>query len=209
MAKREESTKFLFLKEALRLFGERGFDSVKISEISDAIGCTAPALYKHYKSKQDLYEAILEESYVGFRNAIDKMDGDFQNDEERKAYLINMSEEEMTDKLIEMFLYTIHDEWVVAFRKLMMIEQFHLKELAEMYDKRYVFSQYDQYTKLFTILQEAGRMKSGNPRNQAITFISPLTLMISVYDRDNTKEQWCIEILKNHFKEFYDNYFIR
>ena len=45
---RQDNTKDLFLYEALKLFGERGFDSVKISEIAGAVGCVPSALYRHY-----------------------------------------------------------------------------------------------------------------------------------------------------------------
>ncbi len=45
---------------AERLFGERGFHSVSMSEIAAASGVTKPMLYGHFSSKQDLYEQCIE-----------------------------------------------------------------------------------------------------------------------------------------------------
>ena len=66
MKKENISTKEMFMDEALRLFAERGYDAVSVSEIADAVGCSAPALYKHFSGKRDLFDAILERSEQGF-----------------------------------------------------------------------------------------------------------------------------------------------
>ena len=55
---KKESTKKQFLIEALRLFAEFGYDSVSISQIAERVGCSAPALYKHYSGKHALFDEI-------------------------------------------------------------------------------------------------------------------------------------------------------
>jgi AcrR family transcriptional regulator len=42
------------LGAALRLFADRGFDRVTIRDIGDAAGFTNPALYRHYRGKEEL-----------------------------------------------------------------------------------------------------------------------------------------------------------
>ena len=49
-------TKQRVLPEALRLFSQRGHDAVSVEQIADAVGVKAPSLYKHYKSKQDIFD---------------------------------------------------------------------------------------------------------------------------------------------------------
>ena len=60
MISNEVSTKEKFVIEALRLFSEKGYEAVSVAEIAGAVGCSAPALYKHYKSKKQLLEAVIE-----------------------------------------------------------------------------------------------------------------------------------------------------
>ncbi len=47
------------LDEARSLFLERGFAATSMQEIADAVGMTKPALYDHFKDKQDLLVAVL------------------------------------------------------------------------------------------------------------------------------------------------------
>lgn len=45
---------------AYRLFSEKGFRGVTTRELAAAIGVTEPVLYEHFRTKRDLYSAILE-----------------------------------------------------------------------------------------------------------------------------------------------------
>jgi len=48
------------LTEATRLFSVSGYDKVTIKQLADACGITEPALYRHYTSKEALYDAVLD-----------------------------------------------------------------------------------------------------------------------------------------------------
>ena len=54
------NTKEKILKEALTLFAEKGYSAVYVSDIADAVGIKAPSLYKHYKSKQKIFDSCVE-----------------------------------------------------------------------------------------------------------------------------------------------------
>lgn len=49
------------LKEAARLFAERGFHGVGVDEIGAAVGISGPGLYRHFPGK----DAMLAELLVG------------------------------------------------------------------------------------------------------------------------------------------------
>jgi TetR/AcrR family transcriptional regulator len=40
-------------------FAERGFDAASLSEIAATVGISGPGIYKHFKSKRAVYEAVL------------------------------------------------------------------------------------------------------------------------------------------------------
>ena len=54
-------TKQRILDEALTLFSEKGYANVYVADIADRVGIKAPSLYKHYKNKQAIFDAIIEE----------------------------------------------------------------------------------------------------------------------------------------------------
>ncbi len=45
---------------ALRLFSERGFRGTTTRELAAAVGVSEPVLYEHFKSKRELFRAIIE-----------------------------------------------------------------------------------------------------------------------------------------------------
>jgi AcrR family transcriptional regulator len=56
-----EETMLRILKQAMRLFLEKGYHGTSIEDITQAAGLTRGALYWHYKKKEDLLKKIIEE----------------------------------------------------------------------------------------------------------------------------------------------------
>ncbi len=66
-----EGRRAAILNAAVKLFSERGFRGTTTRALADAVGVTEPVLYEHFKSKRDLYGAIVEEkSREGMAQAI-------------------------------------------------------------------------------------------------------------------------------------------
>jgi AcrR family transcriptional regulator len=67
------------LVEATRLFSEYGYAGTRMSDIAAAIGVTKPIVYRHFDSKQSLFEAlvqrVLSEQIKGACVAIDQHKG--------------------------------------------------------------------------------------------------------------------------------------
>lgn len=51
------------LIEATRLFSENGYAGTRMSDIAAAIGVTKPIVYRHFSSKQSLFEALVQRSW--------------------------------------------------------------------------------------------------------------------------------------------------
>ena len=57
----ENQTRAEILRHAATLFAQRGYDAVSVREIVQAAGCTKPALYYHFGSKQGVALALFNE----------------------------------------------------------------------------------------------------------------------------------------------------
>jgi AcrR family transcriptional regulator len=56
----------LILREAARLFTERGYQSTTINHIGEAAGISGPGVYRHFESKQDILMALIQRGAEGF-----------------------------------------------------------------------------------------------------------------------------------------------
>ena len=55
----QQDTKRRILTEELKLFSTNGYEAVSVEQIARAVGIKAPSLYKHYKSKRDIFDNII------------------------------------------------------------------------------------------------------------------------------------------------------
>ena len=54
------STKEKILDAALTLFAENGYDGTSVEQIANVVGIKAPSLYKHYRGKEDILNALID-----------------------------------------------------------------------------------------------------------------------------------------------------
>ena len=195
-------TKKKILDVALTLFSEKGYGNVYVGQIAEGVGIKAPSLYKHYKSKQDIFEAILEE----MRNRYDKeaahlnMTGnDFLIDFELYN---NISEDELVKMGIGLFSFFLHDEYECKFRKMLTIEQFSNKELAELFSQQYFNEPLKYQTGLLQLLIMQGHMKNEDANVMALQFFAPIYLLMTVCDREPKREAEALQILEKHIRQF-------
>lgn len=53
-------TKEIIIEKAREEFLEKGFQEASLRKIANQVGITATALYRHYSSKEDIFEAVVE-----------------------------------------------------------------------------------------------------------------------------------------------------
>ncbi len=52
-------TKQRIVREALRLFLDKGYERTSLNDIASGVGITKPAIYHHFESKGALFQAVL------------------------------------------------------------------------------------------------------------------------------------------------------
>lgn len=63
---KSEERRASIVQSAIHLFAEKGFRGTTTRELSSALGVTEPVLYQHFRTKQELYSAIIEAKSAEF-----------------------------------------------------------------------------------------------------------------------------------------------
>ena len=195
-------TKKKILDVALTLFSEKGYGNVYVGQIAEGVGIKAPSLYKHYKSKKDIFEAILEEMRNRYNKEASRLNmtgNDFLIDS--KLYN-NISEDELVKMGIGLFSFFLHDEYECKFRKMLTIEQFSNEELAELFSNQYFNEPIKYQTGLLQLLIMQGCMKNEDASVMALQFFAPIYLLMTVCDREPQREVESLQILEKHIRQF-------
>jgi AcrR family transcriptional regulator len=61
---------------AVKLFAEKGFASTGVQEISDLAGISVGLLYRHYKTKDEVFGALVGEALIGLDEVMQLFDSD-------------------------------------------------------------------------------------------------------------------------------------
>lgn len=198
----KSDTKKRILDVALTLFSEKGYGNVFVGQIAEGVGIKAPSLYKHYKSKQDIFEAILREMRERYdKQAADmNMTGDdFQAD---SSVFNSISEDELVQRGIGLFSFFLHDEYECKFRKMLTLEQFSDKELAKLFSDQYFVDPIKYQSGLLHMLSLQGCLKNEDPDVMALQFFAPIYLLMTVCDREPEREAEALQTLEKHIRQF-------
>ena len=182
---------------ALHLFARDGYEAVSVSQIAGELDMTKGALYRHYKSKRDIFDCIVQrmeqqDSEQARQNevpeeSIEKVPEEYQN----------VSVEDFVGYSKSMFEYWTEDDFASSFRKMLTLEQFRNEEMQNLY-QQYLVSGPAEYVKdLFK------NMKIKNPEENAVKFYANMFFYYSVYDgaTDKTKAKCQFEYMLDKIVE--------
>ena len=196
------NTKEKILDEALTLFSEKGYANVFVGDIADRVGIKAPSLYKHYKNKQAIFDAIIDEMNRRFEEQAKAMQINGNDAAKDAGIYETLSEDKLLKLGREFFLYYLHDDYNRKFRKMLTIEQFHDKDLARVYSKLYVDDPLSYQGMLFGFMVTAGVLKTENVQVMTLHFYAPIYFMLTVCDREPDREAEMLKLLDAHIKQF-------
>ena len=200
---KQEDTKQKILDKALALFSSRGYDAVSVGEIAQAVGIKAPSLYNHFPSKQAIFDALVESVAAQYTRDTDQISIHVQNAPQDIPVFTAITEDALFDKVRQIFEYSLHNETIRRFRRMMTIEQFRSPELAALYSRRYVGRVLDYHAGIFRALIAAGEICPEAPDTLAMLYVAPVVTLIGVCDRQPEREAECLERLRKHVGLFF------
>lgn len=197
------NTKEKILYESLKLFSTKGYEATGVEEIAKAVGIKAASLYKHYRNKRAIFDAILIETASRF-------DAFFKEisiyDELSEKDLIILNPDILIKKVRELVHYSLNDEYVCNFRKLMTVEQFRSNDFSKIYNHRFVDLMFEYYEKLYTRLIGLGLLTDEDPKILSQMYGSTIYIHIGNCDRGMESEEECMEVLEKHVRVFYKQF---
>ncbi|WP_405358461.1 TetR/AcrR family transcriptional regulator [Ruminococcus sp.] len=191
------STKDRILDEALTLFAENGYDGTGVEQIAEKVGIKAPSLYKHYKGKEDILNALIDNAEARYEESFGS---------EQHIGKIPESREDFVRVTMERILFTMRDPMIRKIRKFLVQEQFRSDRLAAITTRHQLEGVQKMYTRIIEGMMEKGLFVKDDPALLATELVSPVVLWISQADRQPQFEQEIIDRIKRHIQHFCDVY---
>lgn len=205
----KRNTREVILEKSLELFSVKGFEGVSVKDIAGAVGIKDSSLYKHFASKQAIYDTLLEqmnrkfEETVAFyrlpQGEIAKVAKEYGNND--LVWLKKACE--------AVFLFFLKDPQASKFRRMLMIEQYKNVEAAKTFRSWFTDDAIRFQTELFTEMIAQGYFREGPAHIIALQFYAPFYLLIAQYDDMPGSEDEALALLMEHVEQFASVYQIR
>lgn len=196
------TTKQKILNAAMTLFAEKGYSDVYVGEIAEAVGIKAPSLYKHFKSKQEIFNAILDEMKINYDKQSAALHMNGSNAEYDAPMFSDISEDMLVQMGIGLFRFFLHDDYASKFRKMLTLEQFRNGELSVLYSKQYVDDPLNYQSAVFAFISANGGFINAEPNIMALHFYAPIYMLLIMCDRQPEREDEALLLIEKHIKQF-------
>ena len=174
------NTKERILEAALELFSQKGFAGTNIRELSASLGLVKSGIYKHFESKEAVWNALLDRmiAYYGER---------FGSPENLPP--VPESSEELIRLTMRMVDFTVHDEKIVMTRKLLALEQFRDARAKALATKHFLTGLTQMFTPVFQGMMDKGLLRLDDPEMLAFAYTAPISALIHLCDREPEKTE--------------------
>lgn len=190
-------TKDRILESALTLFSEKGYDGVGVDLIAENAGIKGPSLYKHFKGKEDILDALIEKAESYYQQNF----GTAQNPGKTPA-----SMDELVELSLKRIEFTLHDPMIRKVRRMLTMEQFRSHRIGLLTTKYNIDIVQNIYREIFQQMIENGTMRAGNPEMLAMEFAAPISLLIQLYAREPEREREIMERIEEFLRYFADEH---
>lgn len=192
-----KGTKSRLLEAALELFSQNGYAGTNIRELSASLGLGKSSLYRHFESKEEIWDAMLDEMETYYSER-------FGSPENLPA--TPKATNELKELTLRMLDFTIHDKKIIMTRKILLTEQFRDERVRMLATEHFHVGLESLFTKIFSGMMENGSLKRGDPAMLAFAYTAPISTLVQLCDREPEKRGETaekIEAFIEHFIEVY------
>lgn len=190
-------TKARIVDAALELFAQNGYLGTSMSDIAKQLSITKGALYKHFASKQEILDQIIQKM-----NDLDLERAQAYGMPENEAdgfaeVYMHTSVEKIRTYSIAQFRHWTEEPFSSQFRKMLTLEQYRDPEMAKLYHNYLASGPLEYMAAIFRKLTDS----DAAAMQMALEFYGPMYLLYSVYDAAEHKET-VISMLEMHIDRF-------
>jgi len=192
-----KDTKKRILEAALDMFSRNGYAGTNMRELMASIGYAKSSTYRHFESKEELWNALLDELIAYY--------------EERFGSPENMppvpeSLEELVAMTIRMVRITAQDETIVKTRKLLTLEQFRDERARDLATKHFLTGLTEMFSRIFAGMMDKGLLRRDDPAMLAFAYITPISALIHLCDREPGKMEEALQQVEAFSRYFVNVY---
>ena len=171
-------TKERILETALELFAQNGYLGTSMNDIAGKLGLTKAALYKHYTSKQEILDRIIDRmNEMDYERAEAYEMPETEPDGFAEAYM-HTPVQKIKAYSMAQFDHWTKEPFSANFRKMLTLEQYRDTKLAQLHHDYLAGGPLVYMAAIFRKLTD-----SDNAAMQlALEFYGPMYLLYSVYD---------------------------
>ena len=189
-------TKERILAAALEMFSKNGYAGTNI-RLSASLGLVKSGIYKHYESKEAIWNALLDQMIAYY--------GEHFGSAEHLPPVPD-SLEGLVDMTMQMVNITVHDEKIIMTRKVLTLEQFRDDRARELATKHFLTGLTEIFTHIFAGMMDKGLILRDDPTMLAFAYITPISALIHLCDREPEKTDWAIAQIEEFSRHFLSVY---
>lgn len=166
--RRAEARPAEIIAAAYAVFAEKGFAAARLDDIAAQAGVSKGALYLYFENKQDIFEAVVRHAIAPNVDMIRAF---------VEAYTGPL------DLLLRQMMSRVHEAIGFHFGpviKIVIGESRNFPELARIWHDRMVDPGLGILTGVIRRAQERGEVRPGDPRNFAVTLMSPILAAVLI-----------------------------
>jgi AcrR family transcriptional regulator len=154
----------VIVSAAVRLFAEKGFRGTTTRELAAAVGVTEPVLYQHFKTKRELYDAIVESKAREGNASLEAALGPHLEGRDDSLFFTRLAE-----------LILERHERDPEFVRLLLFSALEGHELAELFYERQVMSLYDVVIRYVKRRTQEGAFRDMDARIAARAYLGMIS----------------------------------
>ncbi len=192
-----KDTRERILMAALEQFSQNGYAGTNIRELTASLGLAKSSMYKHFESKEDIWNSLLDEMIAYYSERFGSPE---------KLPPVPDSLDRLVTMTMRMVDFTVHDEKVEMTRKLLSIEQYRDERARELATKHFLTGTKEMFTHIFEGMMNKGLLKKDDPEMLAFAYTAPISALIHLCSREPKKTDDAIaqiEAFSRHFIRVY------
>jgi AcrR family transcriptional regulator len=198
MATVRKTTKELILDVSLRLFSKNGYKPTSVRDIAKEVGITQSGLYNHFKGKEAILEALVEDL---MSSAVVKI---FEN---KSVEELASSGKSILFSIATTFKLISFDKKNEALFKLLMQELYKNSSIRDIYNEHFYQANVKKLSSVFFLMMQNDIIKHTDPLFLAHEFFAPLffyQMQVNLLKIDEKSNSSMVTLFEKHVNYFWD-----